>query len=682
MKNTISNHESSDDSNATELAQSCIGKDSIIVEDHNLHRALDIGVAAIMLGIASPLILARTSLNLLKGERMAEGSPAVGLAMKPFRLLSIVHGNRCNRIAQLFNVLRGDLSLVGPRPLSSAEAKLVPEQYRVRFMVRPGLFSPHMLKKSTGIDYCGEWSSDCDYVDKRSLKIYVGTILRSLVAGALGTNNEQDNQDDLKIFGVKITNTTMEEAVEWIIDRGRGVDPVNVGFINADCLNKVYRNDDYYSTLGRFDRILADGIGVRIAANLQKSALQANVNGTDMFPRLCERLADTDLSIFLLGARPDVAEFAASSMKQHYPNLNIAGTHHGYFEPGEEEDEVITQINSSGASVLLVALGSPSQELWIGRNKYRLAPRVRIGVGGLFDFYSGRISRAPMWVREVGMEWVWRLLQEPGRMWRRYIIGNPLFLLRVWFDYKRSQKLGTADSGRKRSILDHFQRLNHGVRVFRMRARLMRWFWSAGVHAPRMIKRLFDVAGSGLMLVLLSPLFALVALVIKIDSSGSILFSQTRIGKYGKPFRFWKFRSMYQDSEQRKVELEAENEMQNGVLFKMKRDPRVTPLGRLLRKYSIDELPQLWNVFKGEMSFVGPRPCLPNEVAQYSLYELKRLEAVPGLTCYWQISGRSELSFQEQVELDLKYLYSRGLFEDIKILFKTIPAVVTGNGAY
>ncbi len=682
MKESISGHDSSGDRNTFDLATGNANEDLRALGNHRLQRVLDIALATVMLAMASPAILVYICSNLRKGGRVAERHPALGLEMRPFSRLSIAQRNRSGRLAQLLNVLRGDMSLVGPRPLSNAEAEQVPDRYRRRFLVRPGLFSPHMLKRSTGIDYDDEWSSDCDFVNGRSLASYVSIILRSLVACSFGNKIGQGNGTPLMVFGLEIANTTMKEAVGWIVDRAREVDPTNVGFVNADSLNKVYRDEEYHSTLERFDRVLGDGLGVRIAANIHNSSLRANVNGTDMFPRLCEGLADTALSIFLLGARPDVAALAAASMKRRYPTLKVAGTHHGYFDSVGEEDEVIAQVNDSGASVLLVAFGSPVQELWIDRNSHRLAPRVRIGVGGLFDFYSGRISRAPIWVREVGMEWVWRLIQEPARMWRRYILGNPLFLLRVWLEHGRSQRLKAAENSVKRPVLDHFLRLNRGTRVFRVRARLMRWAWSAGVRGPRIVKRLFDVVGAGSMLVLLSPLLALVSLTIKINSSGSILFSQTRIGKDGKPFRFWKFRSMYQNSEERRLELEAENEMQNGVLFKMKHDPRITPVGRLLRKYSIDELPQLWNVLKGEMSFVGPRPCLPGEVAQYSLHELKRLEAVPGLTCYWQISGRSELSFEEQVELDLKYLYSRGLLEDMKILFKTIPAVVTGHGAY
>jgi N-acetylglucosaminyldiphosphoundecaprenol N-acetyl-beta-D-mannosaminyltransferase len=145
---------------------------------------------------------------------------------------------------------------------------------------------------------------------------------------------------------------------------------------------------------------------------------------------LCEALASSGRSVYLLGARPGVAAAAAEAMARRVPRLIIAGTRHGYFPP-EDTDAVIDTINRSGANVLLVAFGAPAQELWLARHRARLAPSIRIGVGGLFDFYSGRIPRAPRWLQELGLEWVWRLVQEPRRMWRRYLVGNPLFLWRV-----------------------------------------------------------------------------------------------------------------------------------------------------------------------------------------------------------------------------------------------------------
>jgi len=196
------------------------------------------------------------------------------------------------------------------------------------------------------------------------------------------------------------------------------------------------------------------------------------------------------------------------------------------------------------------------------------------------------------------------------------------------------------------------------------------------------VKRQLDIVASATVLILLSPLLLIVATLIFLDSPGPIFFSQQRVGKQGKVFTIWKFRSMYMDAEQRKMTLMANNEMKDGVLFKIKNDPRITRVGRFIRKFSIDELPQLWNVLKGDMSLVGPRPPLPNEVAKYSPSQRQRLEITPGITCIWQVSGRNELEFPQQVELDLKYIATQSFIGDLRLLLKTIPAVLKGHGAY
>ena len=195
-------------------------------------------------------------------------------------------------------------------------------------------------------------------------------------------------------------------------------------------------------------------------------------------------------------------------------------------------------------------------------------------------------------------------------------------------------------------------------------------------------KRSIDVLASALGLLVLSPVLLLVAFAVKLDSPGPLLFSQTRVGAGGRKFRCWKIRSMYADAEKRKAELEQANEMAGGTIFKMRRDPRITTVGRVIRKASIDELPQLWNVLVGDMSLVGPRPPIPSEVAQYSALCWGRLSVKPGITCIWQVSGRSNIPFHEQVQLDLRYIRERSLWLDIKLLLQTVPAVLLARGAY
>ena len=206
--------------------------------------------------------------------------------------------------------------------------------------------------------------------------------------------------------------------------------------------------------------------------------------------------------------------------------------------------------------------------------------------------------------------------------------------------------------------------------------------WKMTVAGSYAMKRAMDIIGSGIGLILLSPVYLAIAAAIKLTSPGPVIFSQTRVGRYGRHFKFYKFRSMFIDAEARKEALMDKNESKDGVIFKMKDDPRITKVGKLLRRTSLDELPQLWNVFIGDMSLVGPRPPVPKEVQEYTLEDRKRLDVIPGITCLWQIMGRSEIPFREQVRLDKEYILAPSVWKDIVILLKTVPAILGGKGAY
>lgn len=195
------------------------------------------------------------------------------------------------------------------------------------------------------------------------------------------------------------------------------------------------------------------------------------------------------------------------------------------------------------------------------------------------------------------------------------------------------------------------------------------------------VKRLLDIIVSGIAVILLSPVLLVLFLLVRSDG-GPAIYSQMRVGKDGKRFRIYKFRSMcvHADSPEMLAKLAAMNEM-DGPAFKIRRDPRITKVGHFIRRTSMDELPQLFNILKGDMTIVGPRPPLESEVRQYTDYQKQRLAVKQGLTCYWQCSGRNNLSFEEWVELDLKYIRERSLWTDIKIILKTVPAVLSGDGA-
>ena len=199
--------------------------------------------------------------------------------------------------------------------------------------------------------------------------------------------------ETVSIFGLDIANTTLEHASTWIINRATHGLPTQISFLNADCVNIMHRDQAYRDALIHSDRIFADGIGVRLAARFFGYSLRDNVNGTDLFPVLCSHAATAGIGIYLFGAKDGRAQKAAAAMQNAYPGLVVSGSHHGYITDADAEARLIESINSSGAGVLLVALGAPAQELWIARNRDRLRPAVILGVGGLFDYYSGSVPR-------------------------------------------------------------------------------------------------------------------------------------------------------------------------------------------------------------------------------------------------------------------------------------------------
>lgn len=235
----------------------------------------------------------------------------------------------------------------------------------------------------------------------------------------------------IAIQGIPIANVSMDDAIETI--REAAVTPAtnHFCFLNADCANLAYANEEYKQVLSGCDGVFADGSGLKIAGQILNRPVVDNVNGTDLFPLLCDDFQGRDISVYLLGARPGITDRVAAWIKKKYPGTMVAGHRNGYFSE-DETSGVIEQINRSGADLLLVAFGAPRQDVWIHQHLDQLQVKAAIGVGGLFDFYSGRIPRAPMWMRKLGIEWLFRMLQEPKRLWKRYLIGNIVFMVHVF----------------------------------------------------------------------------------------------------------------------------------------------------------------------------------------------------------------------------------------------------------
>jgi exopolysaccharide biosynthesis WecB/TagA/CpsF family protein len=436
------------------------------------------------------------------------------------------------------------------------------------------------------------------------------------------------------VLGLPLVSEPPAQVIDTLLSRGKR----RVFFLNAHCANLRASNPLYSAALARADYVLPDGIGVDIAAKMQGTKLTANLNGTDLVPPLLEHAATRGLSVFLIGARPGTADTAAKSLCRAIPGLKIAGTRDG-FEAARDTAAAVAEINASGANIVLVAMGVPLQELWIDQNFHRLSAQLVMGVGALFDFLAGNVKRAPAAVRRAKLEWAWRLAMEPRRLAKRYLAGNVTFLARAAiFSMKQS-------------------------------------------NLAAVTKRTLDIVFASAGLLLLSPLLLAALALIRLDSRGPAIFSQNRIGQDGRPFKIYKLRSMHTQAEEQLPQILATSDRQ-GICFKAKADKRITRVGKVLRRWSLDELPQLFNVLKGDMSIVGPRPALPEEVAAYPKRAFGRLETKPGITGLWQVSGRADVGFDKMVDLDLAYVRARSTLLDFMLIALTFRAVFSARGAY
>ena len=361
-------------------------------------------------------------------------SKYAGEARKPIKHRSLTINNRAlPDFDSWLHYLKGNFNLVGPAPILQSKAITLGSRIGSRLSVAPGLIHPYSLKLRAGIAHQDELETSAYFAeqssDVRRMQL-IGTFLMQRLFGHQPKNVEHSRRFNL--FGVTLHAVKMKEAVNQVVEslRDGSASKRKFAFVNADCANQYFKNKAYKKTLTKFDAVFPDGVGVRIAANWLGSQIPNNVNGTDMFPLLCEELQTQGRSIYLLGAKPEVVEKLAGLMALRYPNLKIAGYHDGY-SMQHDPDQLLAKINASAPDLLLVAMGAPQQEHWINTHMPDLNVKAAMGVGGLFDFYSGHVSRAPEFLREMSLEWVWRLAVQPLDKGSRYLIGNPLFLYRV-----------------------------------------------------------------------------------------------------------------------------------------------------------------------------------------------------------------------------------------------------------
>jgi len=417
-------------------------------------RALDAALAGTLLVLCAPVALVALAPLRQRALPMMAATVCAGRAGRSFvlRRETVRSGDSAATrwLARsalpdwpvLLSILAGHASFVGPRILDAREAAALAPSDRDRFVVPPGLVCYAWLQQRTNIDFDDEAATVRRYLSHRSLATDAGLLLRALAALPYG-RPEGTPHAALHISGIRLLNLGMDElvaAIETAIEtRAR----TQIAFVNPACVNIAASDPRYRATLARADWVCPDGIGMKIAGRILERPIRQNLNGTDLFPRLCAALERSGRSMYLLGARPGVAADVAAWAQRQFPQLRIAGTHSGYFQ-GDDEAAAVAAIRDSGADVLLVAMGVPVQDLWLRRNLKGSGATVGIGVGGLFDFYGGRIPRAPQWLREIGGEWVYRLLQEPRRMWRRYLVGNAVFLWRV---VRERRAAGAANGG-------------------------------------------------------------------------------------------------------------------------------------------------------------------------------------------------------------------------------------------
>ena len=407
-----------------------------------LERVIEFVVAFVMtLLLTVPLLGILLFRKLFTGtpvfvKRTVEGAFAKPLMVFRFRDLPAPF---CD-LPLFLELFTGRLALAGTAIKSWSERSAVPENAYIR-LVKPGIVSLWDIRNSSKTAHEGQQAIEWEYVFKKRLFYDFMLILRALPV-MLYSENSGISSAIFPLLGLNLNNLTMDEAISVMQRTLEEKKQSAIYFVNPDCLNKMVSDRKYFNTLKTGDYVFPDGIGLSIAGKMLGTPLRENINGTDMLPYLCRMAAAEGYPVFLLGGKPGIAEKAGQNISKTY-GVTIAGSADGYFDHQHDSDAVIEQINSSGAAILLVAFGAPLQEIWIARHRQKLSPRVLMGVGGLFDFYSGTIRRAPRWIREIGFEWVYRILQEPGRMWRRYVIGNPLFLYRVmkWKVFTQSNSL-------------------------------------------------------------------------------------------------------------------------------------------------------------------------------------------------------------------------------------------------
>lgn len=442
------------------------------------------------------------------------------------------------------------------------------------------------------------------------------------------------------------------------------------------------------------DHFVPDGASLRLLLSRKGVPLEENISGPAFLRHCCIRSPGA-VRHFLLGGTADELANLVSALRRVNSRLTIAGSHHGEFTPGEEE-AVVSEIAGSKADIVWILLPTPQQENFLRRWKSRLGCKMSVLIGAGFDFHH---PIGPSERREwrASTPWFRRVRIVTRRTLRRTLHIQRFF----WFLRAMARELHPASPSHELTSWTAGARFLWLTRkrtrgsVSRLGHRFRNWM--RGFN-----KRALDVAGASILVLLLSPVLLAAAITIILVDGRPISFSQRRVGKDGRIFRLYKFRTMRRDAELIESKAQDYKVEEGGQFFKepdderivrfrktllqysrttkYPRDPRIMRFGRIIRKYSVDELPQLFHIIRGEMSLVGPRPFATYEVAEYGPRHLLRHRVKPGLTGPWQISDRNKLTFEESIDLDLRYIAEQSLWLDLKILLLTVPAAFKNRG--
>ncbi|WP_299975746.1 WecB/TagA/CpsF family glycosyltransferase [uncultured Pseudoteredinibacter sp.] len=405
-----------------------------IVPQGKLTRACDVATASLALGLYSPFIIGAAIRSYFKSESLFKKEIALDALHRPVHQLLLRNSEHSN-IGLYLSVLKGQLSIVGLDRLPT-DSRLVPHDIspeNSKAAHPAGLFSLASNHRSIGLLGPSETLSLEQQFQSLQGFTYFKTLAKTALCSLLYKGKKLKSEASFYLFGLKIDNHSMSEAIDWLFDKPEQGCETAV-FVNVNSVNLSHEQAELRHAINSANKVFADGSGVRMGARKLGIALKGNVNGTDMLPILCREASSTSKRLFLYGAAPGVAAKAADKLRKKYPGLRIVGVQHGFANTGNNdklEQQTIDSINNSKADILLLGLGSPLQEQWLKRNRHKLKVDKALAVGGLFDYYSGNIPRAPLFLRELGFEWLWRLFQEPSKKFYRYVIGNPLYLFRL-----------------------------------------------------------------------------------------------------------------------------------------------------------------------------------------------------------------------------------------------------------